>query len=220
MASSGGNKPDRNEPPKWSWRKHARGIGLVLLGVVLGFLGHRFLWPGAGGFGGVADGASDRRPIPMEQLVVAEERFKEEMRLAQAGFFRLVDFRRFAELGADLSLVLVASPNATREEVLASATGGEIRLPRIVLDPQVRQQWAELGQRLAGLQGGVDPRVFEAFQSIREFATANPLPNAENLGAVARSAWGRSAEVDRWVALNRNLASRVVAVLAERSSGS
>ena len=194
-----------------------RGFGLVLIGVALGFLGHRFIWPGVGG--GSTE-LSEGRPIPMQQMVAAEERFKEEMRLAQAGFFRLVDFRRFAELGADVSLVLVASPGATREEVLASATGGEVRLPRIVLDPEVRRQWAELGQRLAGLEGGVDPRVFEAFQSIREFAAANPLPIAENLGAVARSEWGRSVTLDRWVALNRNLASRVVAVLAERSPGS
>ncbi len=190
----------------------------MLLGVALGVVGQRFIWPGSAD--ALSDGPSGGQPIPMQQMVAAEERFKEELRLAQAGFFRLVDFRRFAELGADLSLVLVASPGATREQVLASATGGEIRLPRIVLDPEIRRQWAELGQRLAGFEGGVDPRVFEAFQSIREFAAANPLPIAENLGAVARSEWGRSVTVDRWVTLNRNLASRVVAVLAERAPGS
>ena len=200
-----------------SWQKQARGLGLVLTGVALGFLGHRFIWPGAGGLSTETSGG---QPIPIQQMVAAEERFKEEIRLAQAGFLRLVDFRRFAELGADVSLVLVASPGATREEVLASATGGEVRLPRIVLDPEARRRWAELGERLAGLEGGVDPRVFEAFQTIREFAAANPLPIAENLGAVARSEWGRSVTLDRWVALNRNLASRVVAILAERSPGS
>ncbi len=178
------------------------------------------MWPGSVSDGGLSDEANGGQPIPMEQMVAAEERFKEEMRLAQAGFFRLVDYRRFAELGADVSLVLVATPGATREQVLASATGGEIRLPRIVLDPEIRRQWAELGQRLAGFEGGVDPRVFEAFQSVREFTAANPLPIAENLGAVARSEWGRSVTVDRWQALNRNLASRVVAVLAERAPGS
>ena len=215
MASSDAGK--QSSGPSWS--KHAPGLGLLLLGVVLGFLGHRFVWPGPGGAGGSSAGAREGQPIPMEQMVAAEERFKEELRLAQAGFFRLVDFRRFAELGSDVSLVLVASPGATREEVLSSATGGEVRLPRIVLDPEVRRQWAELGQRLAGLEGGVDPRVFEAFESIREFTAANPLPVAENLGAVARSEWGRSVTLDRWLALNRNLGSRVVAVLAERSPG-
>lgn len=217
MASSGVKKTERDPPAAGSRRRGAREAGLVLIGLVLGVLGHRFVWPGAGGAGGLSDEASGREPIPMQQLVAAEERFKEELRLAEAGFFRLVDFRRYAELGADLSLVLVASPGATREQVLASATGGEIRLPRIVLDPEVRRQWAELGERLAGFEGGVDPRVFEAFRSIRQFAAGNPLPIAENLGAVARSEWGRSVTVDRWVALNRNLAARVVAVLAERS---
>lgn len=218
MAHSGDKGQKRDQPGTGSWHEGARFAGLVLIGLVLGFAGGRFVWWGTGR-PGLSDEASGRQPIPMQQLVAAEERFKEELRLAEAGFFRLVDFRRFAELGADLSLVLVASPGATREEVLASATGGEIRLPRIVLDPEVRQSWAELGQRLAGFEEGVDPRVFDAFRSIREFVAANPLPVAENLGAVARSEWGRSVTVDRWVALNRNLASRVVAVLAERSSG-
>ena len=54
----------------------------------------------------------------------------------------------------------------------AAAAGGGVKLPRVVLDNAARREWSDLGQRLAGLKDGVDPRVFEAFQTIREFAAS------------------------------------------------
>jgi hypothetical protein len=193
-------------------------LGLVLLGGALALLGQHLLFPiSAREDERLLAELERRQDLQAQQLSRAEERFKADMQLALVGFLRLLEFRRFAELGQDLALVVVASPGAAQQDALseAAAAGGGVKLPRVVLDNVARREWSDLGQRLAGLKDGVDPRVFEAFQTVREFATSHPWPTRGDLGTIARSNWARSVTIDRWLALNKNLSSRVVAVVSQ-----
>lgn len=185
--------------------------GLVLLGGALALVGARVLQAPGQPLGSAPRDDARLRELYQQQLDLAEERCRKEAEFTLLQALRLVEFRRFAERGQDVSLVVVASEGAT--------AGSGTRLPRVVIEPAARQEWTELGRQLSGLEGGVDPRVFETFREVREFAAGHPWPAGTDLGSVRRSGWGRSDVVDRWLVLNRNLSSRVTAALGRFYAG-
>jgi len=195
-------------------------IGLLVLGGALAVAGERVLF-GPGDDGPVTPvpeaGAPD--DIRARQMALAEDRLRTDLQLALAGFFRLVEFRDFALKGEDVTFFVPTGGAAGRADVVASAAAG-VRIPRIVIDPDARREWAELGRRLEGRGDGVDPRVFEAFQAIRAFLAEHPLPGGTDYAGAARSEWSGAAVVERWEALNRTLESRAVAVLSQLDAGS
>lgn len=150
---------------------------------------------------------------------LAEDRLRTDQRLALAGFFRLADFRDFALRGQEATVFVPLPGTAGRGDVIRAGGARGVRVPRIVIDADARREWVELGRRLEGMEEGVDPRVFEAFQAVRAFIAEHPLPEGADLASAARSEWSGAAVVERWAALNRNLASRVVAVLSQLDAG-
>ncbi|MGH7540773.1 MAG: hypothetical protein ACRELC_07230 [Gemmatimonadota bacterium] len=199
-------------------RKALERIGLVMLGAALALAGTRLLSVGSGEGGG-GEGGAERDELRARRLQLAEERVRTDMRLALVGFFRLADFREFAQRGLEMTVFVPVSGSPDRGRVLSGASRG-VQVPRVVIDPEARGEWAELGGRLDAMEEGVDPRVFEAFRDVRRFLAEHPLPGGADPAAAARSGWSGAAVVDRWVALNRTLASRVVAVLSQLDAGS
>ncbi len=195
----------------------AKAIGLVLLGVTAGVAGDRLLGgPGAAdGRGELLRDLSERQDEHLRELTdLMEERNRTEQEVALGQYFRLQEFRRFAEIGRDLSwIVPVESEDEDAWRSAAARTTG-VRIPRVAADPSARADWAGLGDRLAGLQGSVDERAYAAFAELRAFAAENPWPAGESLAALAASAWSRPATLDRWLTLNRNLVSTVEGLLA------
>lgn len=194
-------------------------IGLLVLGGALAVAGERLLPDSlVDGSPGPASDPGARDDIRTRQMSLAEDRLRTDLNLALAGFFRLVEFRDFALKGEDVTVFVPTGGAAGRADVVASAGGG-VRIPRIVTDAEARREWAELGRRLEELEDGVDARVFEAFQTIRAFLAEHPLPDGTDYASAARSEWSGAAVVERWEALNRTLASRVVAVLSQLDAG-
>jgi len=194
-------------------------IGLLLLGGALAVAGERLLFgPSDDGYVTTVPEAGASDDIRARQMDLAEERLRTDLQLALAGFFRLVDFRDFALKGENVTVFVPTSGAEGRAGVVASAGGG-VRIPRIIIEPDARREWAELGRRLEGMRDGVDPRVFEAFQAIRAFIAEHPLPGETDYASAARSEWSRAVVVERWEALNRTLASRAVAVLSQLDAG-
>lgn len=195
-------------------------IALVVVGAALAVAGDRLLLSDGGSdpSGGSADPAR-HEALQARQLALAEDRMRTDLRLALVGFFRLVDFRDFARKGEEVTLLVPVAAAADRREVMAGGGARGVRVPRILIDRQARQEWAELGRKLEGLDDGVDERVYAAFEDVRAFVGERPLPQGTDLASVARSEWSGSAVVDRWLALNRTLASRVVAVLSQLDAG-
>lgn len=194
-------------------------IGLLLLGGLLAIAGERLLPdPGDHDPSVPTPDAAARDVIRQRQMDLAEDRLRTDLQLALAGFFRLVEFRDFALKGEDVTVFVPVGGTTGRGDVVASAAGG-VRIPRIVIDPEARREWAELGRRLEGTGDGVDPRVFEAFQAIRAFLAEHPLPGGTDYPSAARSEWSGAAVVERWEALNRTLAARAVAVLSQLDAG-
>ncbi len=106
-------------------KKPLAALGLVLLGGVLALLGQHLLFSGSEREDERLLAELERRQdLQVQQLRRAEERFKADMQLALVGFLRLLEFRRFAELGQDLSLVVVASPGAAQQRA-----GRRVRRP-------------------------------------------------------------------------------------------
>lgn len=187
-------------------KKHVTALGFVALGSVLALAGERLLLHGASGDEeAVTRELAQREDFQRQQVALAEERCKKNAEFTLVQTFRLTEFRRFAQLGQDVGVVVVSSSG--------SSLGGGTRVPRVVMDPAARQDWSQLAEFLGGLQGGVDARVFEAFGAIRDFTAAHPWPPRGDLATISRSGWSGSAVVERWVALNRTLASRVSATL-------
>ena len=135
------------------------------------------------------------------------------------GFFRLVEMRDFAHLGRDVSIVVPVGEEADRADVFEAGARRGIRVPRIVVDPEARVRWARVGERLEGLEGGVDPEVYARFQDIRAFLAEHPFPGSSELTAVSGSDWDRPVVVERWVALNEALASAAVGRLSQFREG-
>ncbi len=195
-------------------------IGFLLLGGALAVAGERLLSdPSVAGSTLSAPGSETRDDIRARQMDLAEDRLRTDLQLALAGFFRLVGFRDFALEGQAVTVFVATGGAAGRGEVLGSASARGVRVPRIITDADARREWAELGQRLEGLGDGIDPRVLEAFQSVRAFLAEHPLPSGTDYATAARSEWSGAAVVERWEALNRTLASRVVAVLSRSDAG-
>lgn len=194
-----------------SGKKLLGAAGLLVLGGALALVGERVLPARGGEPAGAPRDDARLRELYQQQLDLAEEQCRQEAEFAFLQSLRLVEFRRFAELGQDVSLVVVASEG--------SAAGSGTRIPRVVIDPAARQEWMELAGQLSGLEEGVDPRVFETFREVREFAAGRPWPAGTDLASVGRSGWGRSDVVDRWLALNKNLSSRVTAALGRFYAG-
>lgn len=192
--------------------KYVRAIGLVALGGVVALLGQSlFSAGGDGGEGRRLEEWAGRDDVQRQQVALAEQRCRSVAEFSLIQTFRLTEFRRFARVGQDIGVVVVGSSNA-------SVNGGT-RLPSVVLDPAAREAWSRLAESLEGLEGGVDPRVFEAFRAIGDFTRDHPWPPRMELAIVSRSDWARSAVLDRWVALNRTLSSRVAAALGEFYTG-
>jgi hypothetical protein len=193
-------------------------IGLILVGGALAVLGQRFLLPDTVPRSTAADAqvSSDLRD---QRLALMEEELKSDLRLAVAGLLRLIEFRDFAFLGADVSVVVPVSSGSDRADVLAAGARGGIRVPRIVVDTAARREWVFLGQKLEQAEGGVDPGVYQAFVEIGDFLGTYPMPNRSDLGTVSRSAWAQSTVVDRWVVLNRSLSARAVSLLSQFNAG-
>lgn len=188
-------------------RRIVGAVGLVLVGAAAGVAAERMIVARAGPAAGAARAApeGDRAAVDPEALARAEEACRREAELRLLQVVRLSRFERFAETGADVALVLVASRAASPDR--------GTRVPRVLLDAGARARWTELGGSLAGFEGGVDPRVFEAFREVRGFAAEHPWPSGTDLGPIARSGWDRAEVVERWLALNRRLASRASAAL-------
>jgi hypothetical protein len=199
-------------------KKLVESIGLILVGGALALVGQRVvlldteLQP-------MASDTAARPDLRERRLALMEEELKSDLRLAVAGFLRLIEFRDFAFLGADVSVVVPVSSSADREDILAAGARGGIRVPGIVVDTAARREWVALGQKLEQAGGGVDPGVFQAFEEIRQFLGTYPMPSRFDLGTVSRSAWARSAVVDRWVVLNRSLSARAVSLLSQFNAG-
>lgn len=183
-------------------------VGLVLLGAALAVVVQRLVI--AGGDGGAADAERARREraaFYQDRLALAEERCREEAELRLGQLLRLVEIERFAQRGLDVSLVLVASRTSSIDRGL--------RLPEILFDAEARSEWSELRRSVAGFEGSVDPRVFDAFRDVREFLDGHPLPDRGGLVAISQTAWGRAEVVERWLTLNESLSSRVAAALGQ-----
>lgn len=193
-------------------------IGLILVGGALAVLGQRLLLPSTEP-GSVAADAPGRSDLRERRLALMEEELRSDLRLAVAGFLRLIEFRDFAFLGADVSLIVPVASGTDREDVLAAGARAGITVPRIVVDTAARREWVVLGQKLERAEGGVDPGVYQAFDEIRQFLATYPIPNRSDLAAVSRSAWARSSVVDRWVVLNRSLSARAVSLLSQFNAG-
>ncbi len=196
-------------------------VGLVLLGAAL-TLGVQLLVLGGDGsvpvLGAGSSEEADEDPRA-RSLALAEERFRTDLQLALVGFFRLVEMRDFAHLGRDVSIVIPLSDDADRRDVLEAGARRGIRIPRIVVDTEARLRWARAGERLEGMEGGVDPEVYARFQDIRAFLAEHPLPSSSDLAAVSGSDWARPGTVERWVALNEALASAAVGLLSQFRAG-
>lgn len=181
------------------------GAGLVALGALLAFVGSAVQ-----GEGSDPPGSAARAPVGVGAeareaggLAAAEERCRREAELRMLQALRLMEFRRFADLGGDVALVVVSSRAATPDR-------GR-QLPRPLFDAGVRREWSGLAETLAGLQGSVDPRVYQAFEAVRSYVEAHPWPADTDLEAISASDWGRSGTVERWLALNEALSSSVTA---------
>jgi hypothetical protein len=193
-------------------------IGLILVGGALAVLGQRLLLPDTQP-GWMAADSPQRSDLRERRLALMEEELKSDLRLSVAGFLRLIEFRDFAFLGADVSLVVPVSSGADRADVLAAGARAGIRVPRIVLDTAARREWVFLGQKLEQAEGGVDPGVYQAFAEIRDLLATYPMPGSSDLGTVSRSAWARASVVNRWVVLNRSLSARAVSLLSQFNAG-
>lgn len=208
-------------------RKLERGV-LVLLGVAVGavmaWAGLRLLpaaesEPGPGAEAVITDPQA-RQDARERQLARAEERFRADMNLAFIGLMRLLDFREFAEIGADVSLIVPVSAGADRVDVLEAGARRGVRVPRIVVDAEARRRWVELGRRLEQLEGAVDPDVRAAFDAVRSYLREHPVPSSTDLATISGSEWSRPSTVDRWVDLNDSLAAAVGAVMNRFGAGS
>lgn len=181
--------------------------GLFVLGGAVALLGQRVLFADPAGGGGTALTASADDHY-RRQLAAAEERCRTNLELALLQLVRLSEFRRFAQGGQDVSVVVVSSGGAP--------VSGGLELPRVLVDGRAREEWSSLGEKLAGFEGGVDSRVFAAFQEVRDFVDEHPMPPPTgSLRAISGSDWARSDVVDRWLARNKALASRADAVISE-----
>lgn len=194
-------------------------VVLVVLGGVLAVGADRLLLDGGSDPPAAGVDPARRDALQARQLELAEDRMRTDLRLALVGFFRLVEFRDFARMGEEVTLLVPVAGAAGRGEVIAGANARGVRVPRILVDPEARRAWAELGRELEGLEEGVDERVYAAFEAVRAFVEEHPLPARTGLASLARSDWAGSAVVDRWLALNRTLGSRVVAVLSQFDAG-
>lgn len=201
-------------------KKWLERSALVLAGAVLGaavaWAGPRHLWepePLPGEEAVITD-AGAREDARERRMVRTQERFRTEMNLALIGFMRLLDFRDFAEMGRDLSLIVPVSPGAGRTDVLRAGARRGVRIPRVVVDTATRRRWTELGGRLERLGDAVDPDVRAAFQAIISFLQENPLPSSAELAAIRGSEWARPSVVDRWVDLNDSLSAAVAGVMS------
>lgn len=211
--------PVRN-PPERRLKRPLERIGLLVLGAALALVGERLLLSRSGDDpSSIASGSAGREVLRARQMELAEDRMRTDLRLALAGFLRLADFRDFARRGLEATVLVQVAGTAERGEVIGAAGTRGVRVPRIVVDADARREWAELGRRLEGAEEGVDSRVFEAFQAVRAFVAEHPLPDGTDLAGAARSEWSRPTVVERWDALNRTLASRVVAVLSQLDAG-
>lgn len=199
-------------------KRLVESIGLVLVGVALAVLGQRLLLPETEARPMAAD-VTARADLQERRLAAMEEEYRSDLRLAVAGFLRLIEFRDFAFLGANVSVVVPVAGEADRADVLAAGGRNGFRVPRIVVDTAARREWVLLGQQLEQAGEAVDPGVFQAFEEIRRFLGTYPMPGRSDLGAVSRSAWAQSAVVDRWVVLNRSLSARVISLLSQFNAG-
>jgi hypothetical protein len=128
-----------------------RSLGLVALGAVVALVGERLV---------ARDPADPRTQLiaqlaegePLQQLdsLMAERtRVKQDLILGQ--YFRLQRFRRFAQGGLDLSLIVLVPRGTSAEEVLAGIPiDRRIQVPRVALDSMARDEWKRAAEALAG----------------------------------------------------------------------
>lgn len=202
-------------------RDLVRWIGLPLAGAVVALAAERLLVPGLSPVDERTRQLRQEAQRELERLrrtnsgleerfriAVSQLRARQEMEREQ--FFRLQRYRRFGELGAEIAHLILSPSADTPEEALAD--GREVKVPRLALDPDRREEWRGLRSELSGMEEAVDPRVYEAFREVVRFVDAHPWPSGEAPAGLAGSGWTEPGVVERWLSLNRALVATTESV--------
>ena len=167
-------------------------------------------------FGSGSEGRSDsleelalRQPEYLDRLnQMVEERAQTNQQIILGQFFLLDRFRRLADVGLAETRVVTAS---SLDSDLAAARSGR-GVPRVAVDLAAREEWTQLASELEGVREGVDERIFDAYEAVREFSRGHPWPSG-GMAGLQRSDWAQPGSVDQWNSLNKALQSLVTGAI-------